>query len=136
MASRLLSVHGVTKQTSTAKPLSVTVVSDHSETLDGLCEYLRRAGVSAVGARALDHPAVHRAHVVICFPDDFGPPEKTIEAVSRLIRLTRLVVLVTAEPGRFEPVARSKRSGMAPILLPKPAWGSTILDAVRERMKA
>jgi hypothetical protein len=118
--------------------VSVVVVSDNAGTLDGLCEYLRRAGLAAVGTRAWTDPVVEKARAVVGFPDDFGCRE-TIEAVTRLARSrpSLALVLITREPRSFALLARG-RAGQAaePLIIPKPAWGWTILDALRARLEA
>lgn len=118
------------------KQVSVAVVSDNVETLDGLCEYLRRSGVAAVGTRSWNDPVVQQARAVVGFPDDFET-EGTLEAVARLsrIRPTQLQVLVTRQPKTFEPLSKL-RTSRAPIVIPKPAWGWSILDALRVQLEA
>jgi len=113
---------------------SVTIVSDNPETLDGLETYLQRAGVVTRStrkiARAVELTAVFSAAVVI-FPDDFG-----LAAVADALtdlgaqRPKTLIVLVTCAPKRF---ARASQSlGATTIVVPRPAWGWTILEAIRE----
>jgi hypothetical protein len=117
----------------------VLVVSDCRETLDGLQAYLQRAGVSARGTRLLDGPAWQRSTInaVVLFPDDFGVVEVEC-AVARLAaaRPTLLQVLVTREPRRFGSLAETTGAVTPPVILAKPAWGWTILDAIRAQSVA
>jgi hypothetical protein len=117
----------------------VLVVSDCRETLDGLLAYLQRAGVSARGTRQLDGAAWQSSAVnaAVLFPDDFKAGE--VEgAVARLAaaRPTLLQVLVTREPRRFDSLAETAGAVTPPVILAKPAWGWTILDAIRARSVA
>ena len=112
---------------------NVTIVSDNAETLDGLEPYLQRAGVATRStrniARAVELTATFSAAVVI-FPDDFGPAE-VADARTNLgaQRANTLIVLVTCAPKQF---ARAQPLGATTLTVPRPAWGWTILDAIRE----
>lgn len=123
------------------KSLSVTVVASHPGTLEGLELYLHGAGVFANGTRMVDRvlemtpPA---CAAVILFPDDF-PEEAVVKALAALQRERPnvLAVIVSQEPQRFEHVAGTRGSqDLAPLVIPKPAWAWTILDAVRARLDA
>lgn len=112
--------------------LDVTVVSDNLETLDELQAYLRRAGVATKGTKHIDGitdgPTTAPSAVVL-FPDDFDT-EAVMDALAtiRKARPSLLFVLVTRDAKRFATVP----PGESPILvIPKPAWGWTILDAIR-----
>jgi hypothetical protein len=123
------------------KSLSVTVVASNSGTLEALELYLHGAGVFANGIRLVDRvlemtPPTSAA--VILFPDDF----REEDVVKALVALQRerpqvLAVIVTHEPQRFGHVAGTRGSqDLAPLVIPKPAWAWTILDAVRARLDA
>lgn len=119
-------------------PVNVVIASDSVETLDGLQLYLRRAGVVARSTRALE-PTILRSDgvaAVVLFADDF-PERDVVGAVSVLVALPPriLPVLVTAEPLRYLRLMRSDDPAFVPIVLPKPAWGWTILDAIRGRTR-
>jgi DNA-binding NtrC family response regulator len=115
-----------------AQPVSVAVVSDNIETLDGLERYLRDAGIAARGTRSLDQAwemiAPSRS-VVVLFPDDF-PTIKVFAALATLKRRRpgAAAVLVTKDHRRFA-------SAEGAVVIPKPVWGFTILDAVRTRLE-
>jgi DNA-binding NtrC family response regulator len=115
-----------------AEGVSVAVVSDNAETLDGLERYLCDAGIAARGTRRLDQAweivAASRS-VVVLFPDDFP----TIRVFAALAALKRrrpgaLPVIVTKDYRRFA-------SAEGAVVIPKPVWGFTILDAVRTRLE-
>lgn len=116
--------------------LRVTIVSLNAETLDGLQIYLQEAGVDAHATRQL-RPAGGKDHApdaVVFFPDDFGA-EQVLRDIERLhLECPKVVlVIVTSEPRRFE--ALDTPEGAEPrTVIPKPAWGWTILDAIRHRV--
>jgi hypothetical protein len=119
------------------KGLSVTVVSRNRETLHSLEVYLRGVGVAANGTRELERVVEMTppsATAVIVFPDEYAQlaVDKALLALHR-DRSRALVVIVTHEPQRFE--AHTTRSGASPpLVIPKPAWAWTIVDAVRARL--
>jgi hypothetical protein len=119
------------------RPLHVTIVADNPETLDGLEAFLRRAGVTTVGTKhieKLSETPPPASSVVVFFPDDF--PKSSVLSALKALRSkcpTTLAVLVTKEPKRFEGLP-SNEGGVAPLVVPKPVWGWTILDAIRARL--
>jgi hypothetical protein len=115
----------------------VTIVAASAETLDGLQTYLSLAGLGARGTRRLGDFGRAPCTAVVLFPDEFS----VRDVLRELARLRRdhprvLPLLVTREPQRFVDGAASKGSGPAPIVIPKPAWGWTILDAIRSAIEA
>ena len=115
--------------------LRAAIVSSSLETRDGLEAYLRGAGISTRGTGQLaDFAEVARgASAIVVFPDDFA-----WEAVISTLQTPRenaraLVVLVTSRPSRFEALLWSHGS-QKPMLVPRPAWGWTILDAIRAHL--
>lgn len=120
------------------RPLHVTIVSANPETLDGLEAYLRRAGLKTKGTRQIEATSAitpSTASVVVLFPDDFGVAIVTATlGTLRIQRPKTLTVLVTKEPRRFEALPVVK--GVAPLVVPKPVWGWTILDAIRAHLGA
>lgn len=117
--------------------LHVTIVTHNPETLDGLEMYVRRSGATTNGTRRITElvavtPTVSSA--VVLFPDDFDWESVCSALVAlRTERPNVLPVVITSEPKRFEllPVIRG---GITPLVIPKPAWGWTILDAIRARL--
>jgi hypothetical protein len=116
-------------------PSYVTIVSNNPETLDGLQQYLRNAGVPSHSTRAVHKVAVVApdcATATVIFPDEF---EETA-VVSLLNELRRkhprlLTLLVTRAPNRFRSILHTDEWSNAPIVLPKPSFGWDILDAIR-----
>jgi hypothetical protein len=121
-------------QRSRRKPLHVTVVSDNEETLEGLRAYFDGAGVPTDARRTLRtvSSVVAATTAVVLFPDDLRQID-TVALVSRLRRARprMLVVLVTRDAGRFEEALAPDGRSMPPLVLPKPSFGWSILDAIR-----
>src|SRR5579871_4319023 len=112
--------------------VSVAVVSDNAETLDGLERYLCDAGIAARGTRSLDQAwemVTPSRSVVVLFPDDF-PTIRVFAALAALRRRrpSALPVIVTKDHRRFA-------SAEGAVVIPKPVWGFAILDAVRTRLE-
>ena len=116
------------------RPLHVTIVADNPETLDGLETYLRRAGLTTRGTSEMEKVSEmtpSASSVVVLFPDDFH-----LEAVMSALATLRsqrprtLPVLVTNASKRFERLP-FRKGAVAPLVVPKPVWGWTILDAIR-----
>jgi hypothetical protein len=70
---------------------------------------------------------------VVIFPDDFGP-SAVADALTNLgaKRPHTLLVLVTCAPKRFVKV--TPPLGATTLVVPRPVWGWTILDAIREHL--
>lgn len=126
MASRLLGrppVRGPPK-------LRVVVVSDNSETLDGLERYLESAGIAVLATRAIERTRALAASMppsaVVLFPDDF-PRAAVRTTLAQLGRAEPAIatVVITSDLRQFPPASEGL------VVLPKPAWGWTILDALR-----
>jgi hypothetical protein len=112
----------------------VTIVAANPETLDGLQAYLSGAGIAARCARDLDackKAASARTLAVVVFPDDFRW-EEVVETLAELAEHhpRALPVLVTAHPQRCEEL----RTVEEVLIVPRPVWGWTILDAIRGRI--
>jgi hypothetical protein len=110
----------------------VTIVAASGETLDGLQAYLSLAGLGARGTRRLDNCGREPCSAIVFFPDEF-PTREVIRELKRVGREqpTVLSLLVTREPQRYLEITNQDGQGLAPIVMPKPAWGWTILDAIR-----
>ena len=104
---------------------TVTIVSANDDTLHELVPYLARAGLEARGTKSI---GIHRtSSVVVFFPDEF-PRADLLAEVERLPRHV-VCVIVTKEPAQFAVDDRT-------VVIPKPAWGWTILDAITDRLPA
>jgi hypothetical protein len=113
---------------------AVAIISINPETLDGLQAYLSAAGIQARCVRDLDEcssNAYAKARAFIVFPDDFAW-EHVIAAVADVTqrRPAALPILVTAHPKRFETLTDGDRV----LVVPRPVWGWTILDAIRAHL--
>jgi len=116
-----------------AQPIVMVVAGNH-ETLDGLRAYFTDSGVPALGVCSIRDLAfvTQAARAVVLFPDEFEPSD-----VNRLVpqlrsaRPTLALVVVTREAQRFEAALAPNDRSVAPIVLPKPAFGWSILDAIR-----
>lgn len=112
-------------------PRTVTIVSANRETLDELKAYLERAGLRAralprMAVRSLEHP---QRSVLVVFPDEFSIDEVLVEiACVGREHPHVLSLIVTRQPLRFGTVASETVT-----VLPKPAWGWTILEAIQAR---
>ncbi|HEX7669860.1 MAG TPA: hypothetical protein VF395_09765 [Polyangiaceae bacterium] len=118
------------------RPLHVAIVSKNSETLEGLGSYLRGAGVVTSSTRAIARAAElgAGASALVLFPDDYtwdGAVAALAECRSRNPRAP--LVLVTRTPQRFEALARPGDEAFT-VVVPKPAWTWTILDAIRAHL--
>lgn len=119
-----------------SKPLHVTVVADNPQTVEVLHSYFTRVGVTAHGARELDAiaSAPAAATAVILFPDDFRASDVEIKIQAlRRARPKLLIVLVTAAPQALGAAVEPDGRSQPPLVLPRPAFGWTILDAIRDR---
>jgi len=117
----------------------VTVIAESPETLDGLLGYLGQAGLVARGLRSLDAVSLIDATraAVVLFPDGFEL--LSVIALTRTIRTRRadlLLVIVTGDEPRFRELTLPLARSVLPQLFPKPAFGWTILDAIRHHTRA
>jgi hypothetical protein len=112
----------------------VTIVAATAETLDGLQGYLSLAGLNAHGTRRLGDLGPKHCSAVIFFPDEFSPTT-VLRELTRLRREhpTVLPLLVTSEPQRYSGIDDGGGKALRPIVIPKPAWGWTILEAIQRR---
>jgi hypothetical protein len=119
--------------------LSVTVVADNPETVDGLLAYFGEASVTTHGTRSIDDLATvsETTTAVVLFPDDFAFMD-VVAAVTALRRARPriLLVLITREPHLFKLWCEPDGKAVPAVLLPKPSFGWSILDAVRSHAEA
>jgi hypothetical protein len=115
------------------RPLHVAIVSKNSETLEGLESYLRGAGVVTSSTRLIARAAElgAGASAVVLFPDDYTW-DAAISALTKCRTKTPRapLVLVTRTPQRFEALTAPDDAALT-VVVPKPAWSWTILDAIR-----
>jgi hypothetical protein len=124
----------VSGKASGSKPLRVCVVAQNPETIDALHDYLSRAGMSPHSSRQLlelDSAASHSSLLVL-FPDEFDR-EQVCEAIAGLRAAHRRlpILLITGAPQHYGQAALASSLTPPPIVLPKPAFGWTILEAIR-----
>ena len=113
----------------------VAIVSRNAETTQTLRSYLRAA---TVGVRAIEdigtcaRSARPPTHAFVIFPDDYRW-ESVIAAIADLAAAhpNALPVLVTAQPRRFRELVDREHV----LVIARPAWGWTILDAVRAHVE-
>lgn len=124
---------------SPSKPLSVTVIAESRETLEGLHGYFEGAGVASKTSRSLGDVASVGATVtaVVLFPDEFEAAEVMRRIASlRKARARLLLVVVTSTPQAFRPALAPDGHSALPVVLPRPAFGWTILDVIRAHAQA
>jgi hypothetical protein len=100
---------------SPSKVSYVTVVANNPQTLEDLYSYFTQVGVTSNGTRELDAAALTPAGgtALVLFPDEFEQAD--VEAAILALRRARPKLLIV------------------PRVLPKPAFGWTILDAIQGR---
>jgi hypothetical protein len=114
--------------------LRALVVCDDDDTLLRLRDYLVRAGVETEATRRLADAWSQPSTVsIVLLPDDFDVGEVTDGLCNLLMRSpsSRLIV-VTTTPRQFEPLIESVGSTDSVVIMPKPVWGWTILDLLRQ----
>ena len=110
----------------------VAIISANPETRGGLEKYLRGVGIAARGCRRLEDCADLTSAstlAVVLFPDDFAW-EAVIATIAELARRceTTLRLLVTGQPKKYERLVEGRPNV---VVVSRPAWGWTILDAIR-----
>jgi hypothetical protein len=122
-----------------AAPPRVVIVSENAETVDGLQRYLVGVGINAQSAGGLAATAnlPERTTAVVIFPDGFNAEDVLghVRALHRN-RPRLLLLLVTRDARRFSEALASKQRDPPVLILPKPAFGWTIVDAVRLHAQA
>lgn len=119
---------------SSARLLHVAVVADNPETIDALHAYFSQAGVASNGTRTLNgaNRMAPATTALVLFPDDFDAGDIVTFITSlRSARPKLLILLVTGTPQSFRSALGPDGHSLPPMVLPKPAFGWTILDALR-----
>jgi hypothetical protein len=119
-----------------AKPAFVMVVADSQQTLDDLHSYFTRVGVTSNGARQLGDVSIVPGDVtsLVLFPDAFD--RALVEGFILAVRRSRLelpILLVSSAPQQLAAAVAPDGVSVPPLVLPRPAFGWTILDAIRAR---
>jgi hypothetical protein len=125
-----------TRKKAEARPAYVTIVSKNPETLDGLQQYLGRAGIPSRTTRVLSDLTIvapDHATATVIFPDDFAEDAAlALLAALRRRRSRLLILLITRAPNRFRSALSEDDARLAmPVILAKPLFGWLILDAIR-----
>lgn len=113
---------------------SALVISRNVETLDGMHAYFSQAGIASF-SRQVINPLSELAvslRAVVVFPDDF--PAHEVAAYLSLIRMRRTdltIVIVTKEPAVYRAMTIADDRPLRATVLPRPAFGWTILEAIR-----
>ncbi|MEY4583477.1 MAG: hypothetical protein RL701_8180 [Pseudomonadota bacterium] len=114
------------------------VISDNRETADGLHSYLTNAGIRTRTARRLrDVTAICKdSAALVLFPDEYDDSE----VVSNLRGLRAahphlLLLLVTAKPQRVRAACEPDARSVLPVVMPKPAFCWSLLDAIRAHVQ-
>jgi hypothetical protein len=114
------------------RPIEVTIVAVRAETRTGLQHYLADAGLGARGTPRLGDIDMKPCSALVLFPDEFSSADVRRE-LSRL-RLDHPEIrpfLVTGDPKSYSELIVSTGTEHPIIVIPKPAWSWTILDAIR-----
>ncbi len=110
------------------------VVGSNPQTVADLKAYFKQSGLTPSGTRHLEDLlfASPPLDAVVLFPDEFERDEVTTALVSfRRARPRTLLVLVSSAPQHLGAAIEPNERSMAPLVLPKPAFGWTLLDAIR-----
>ena len=109
------------------------IIAESPETIDSLQAYFWRVGVASHARRTLDDlkRVTLGSTALVLFPDDFeaGTVQRSILALRA--EPAPLLVIVTAAPQRLASSVHPNTGSRQPVVLPKPAFGWAILDAVR-----
>ena len=109
---------------------TVTIVAASRETRDRMSRYLERAGLRTQAVSKMDR-ALYRhppRTAVVVFPDELSLVG-VLQGIARLHKARpRLVsLIVTRQPSRFASLSAARTA-----ILPKPAWGWSILEAIQQ----
>ncbi len=110
--------------------VKLSVIGNDRETIDGVQEYLLRAGAGVRTTAFLEEAqfCAVGADAVILFADHY-PLELALRTVVELS--VGLIVIVTAEVGYFSDSRTAESLAPRVVVLRRPVWGWMLLDAVR-----
>jgi hypothetical protein len=134
----LLGSHSMNPCRTTAG-LCVAIISNNARTVTRLGDYLSEAGVTTYSGNGLCDLATvsPTTNALVIFPDEYVAPDATATLTTLHEQYPRLLVLIiTSMPQRYESMYRSDDTAVAPIILPKPAIGWRILDAIRSQVRS
>lgn len=111
-------------------PRRLALISADRETLDGVRDYFERAGARVRTTSRLDeaHDASAGADAVVFFADDY-PADESSQVLSAFS--APVLVVVTADLVGFNARRRTWSHAGRVVVLPRPAWGWVLLDAVQ-----
>ena len=115
----------------------VVVVAANTETMQALREYLKGAGVASRTTPELMNTslAARSTRAIVIFPDEFEADEVVNRVSSlRAARPQLLLVLITGTPARYRAALEPEVGSVPPVVLPKPAFGWSIVDVVRAQL--
>jgi hypothetical protein len=101
--------------------------------LHGIQEYFDRSGASSVGVSTLEEAssAAPRPDAAVIFAD--GIPEDALARAASELPV-KLVVVVTREVERIREVLWARRAQARVLVLPRLAWGWTLVEVVRRSL--
>jgi hypothetical protein len=102
--------------------LDVNIVANNATTIASLRIYLTNAGILTHEFDALPATIASGTTAVVVFPDELDP-DGVVPWIEATARPDLLMVLITGSPQRFRTTGA--------VVLPKPAFGWAILDAIR-----
>ena len=110
------------------------MISRNAETVDGLQEYLSQIGFACSNCGVMNPLAEvgKQVTVLIAFPDDF--PAHEVAAYLAMVRARRpglKLVIISREPAVYHTMTELSGQPLNATVLPRPAFGWTIVDAIR-----
>jgi hypothetical protein len=116
------------------KTLRVMVIAANRETATGLQQHLRGLGISVKILTSWRNKAMVPlvTTVLVLFPDEFAL-DAVVERICtlRARRPWLLIILVTLAAPRYGVATAADARSVTPVVLPKPSFGWTIVDAIR-----
>jgi hypothetical protein len=111
---------------------TVIVLSNNAETLKGMNRYFTQTGIASLSRQTLNPLAelASTIHALVVFPDDFAAHAAlSYLSMVRTRRPDLSVVIVTKSPATYTTMTSTDGHPLDAIVLPRPAFGWTILDA-------